>query len=180
MPHQFSNDLSYPLLFCLIQIYWCPHFRSHWPRSLSHEVSSPARTLRSWVRIPLKAWMCLHLLCAYVVLSGWRSCDGLIRHPRSPSDCLKIKKQKWNKAFHGCPMLKSGSNNKEIEIEISPLEWVTWVLCPWMSRVIQKMWEWMTSVASWSIRGRHLILVMSIRYWLSGLRWLGQKSNILL
>jgi hypothetical protein len=34
-----------------------------------HELSSLARTLRSWIRIPLKAWMsCVRLLCACVVL----------------------------------------------------------------------------------------------------------------
>jgi hypothetical protein len=36
--------------------------RSQWPCGLRHEMSSPARTLRSCVRIPLLAWMCVHLL----------------------------------------------------------------------------------------------------------------------
>jgi hypothetical protein len=31
--------------------------RSQWPRGLRHELSSPARTLGSWVRISLKAWL---------------------------------------------------------------------------------------------------------------------------
>jgi hypothetical protein len=37
------------------------------PRGLRHEPSSPARTLGSWVRIPLKAWMCVcvFILCLY-------------------------------------------------------------------------------------------------------------------
>jgi hypothetical protein len=41
------------------------HFicRSRWPRGLRHELSSLARTLRSWVLIPLKIWM--SVLCAY-------------------------------------------------------------------------------------------------------------------
>jgi hypothetical protein len=39
---------------------WC---RSQWPRGLGHEMSSLARTLGSWVRIPLKAWMSLFSLC---------------------------------------------------------------------------------------------------------------------
>jgi hypothetical protein len=38
--------------------------RSQWPRGLSHELSSLARTLGSWVRIPLKAWMSV---CVYSV-----------------------------------------------------------------------------------------------------------------
>jgi hypothetical protein len=38
--------------------------RSQWPRGLRHELSSPARTLRLWVRIPLEAWMSV---CVYYV-----------------------------------------------------------------------------------------------------------------
>jgi hypothetical protein len=40
--------------------------RSQLPRVLRHELSSPAQTLRSWVRIPLKAWMsvCVYSVCA--------------------------------------------------------------------------------------------------------------------
>jgi hypothetical protein len=34
------------------------------PRGLRHELSSPAQTLGSWVRIPLKAWMSV---CVYSV-----------------------------------------------------------------------------------------------------------------
>jgi hypothetical protein len=39
--------------------------RSQWLRGLRHELSSPARTLGSWVQIPLEAWMsvCAFLLC---------------------------------------------------------------------------------------------------------------------
>jgi hypothetical protein len=41
------------------------HWRSQCPRGLRHELSSPARTLGSWVKIPLKAWMsiCASILC---------------------------------------------------------------------------------------------------------------------
>jgi hypothetical protein len=35
-----------------------------WLRGLSHEVSSPAQTLGSWVRIPIKPWMSV---CVYSV-----------------------------------------------------------------------------------------------------------------
>jgi hypothetical protein len=41
------------------------------PRGLRHELSSLARTLGSWVRIPLKAWMfgvCMRLFCVCVAL----------------------------------------------------------------------------------------------------------------
>jgi hypothetical protein len=34
------------------------------PRGLSHELSPLARTLGSWVRIPLKAWM---FMCAFIL-----------------------------------------------------------------------------------------------------------------
>jgi hypothetical protein len=39
--------------------------RSQWPRGLRHEPSSPARTMGSWVRIPLDAWtsVCIYSLC---------------------------------------------------------------------------------------------------------------------
>jgi hypothetical protein len=38
--------------------------RSQWPRGLRHELFSLVRTLGSWVRILLKAWMsvCVHYL----------------------------------------------------------------------------------------------------------------------
>jgi hypothetical protein len=41
--------------------------RSQWPRGLSHEPSSPARTLGSWVRIPLKAWMSACIYSVFVL-----------------------------------------------------------------------------------------------------------------
>jgi hypothetical protein len=40
--------------------------RSQWPRGLRHEMSSPARTLGSWVRIPLKTWMFVCLCSVFV------------------------------------------------------------------------------------------------------------------
>jgi hypothetical protein len=52
-------------------------------RGLRHEPSSPARTLGSWVRIPLKAWMSVCRLRPY---------DGMIPRTRSPTDCVQIKK----------------------------------------------------------------------------------------
>jgi hypothetical protein len=41
--------------------------RSQWPRCLRHELSSPAPTLRSWVRIQLEAWMFVCVLCAFIL-----------------------------------------------------------------------------------------------------------------
>jgi len=47
--------------------------RSQWP------VPVAARLLRSWVRIPLGAWMLFYCECC--VLSGRGLCDGLITRP---------------------------------------------------------------------------------------------------
>jgi hypothetical protein len=42
-----------------------PLRRSQWARGLRHEPSSPARTLGSWVRITIEAWMsvCVYSVC---------------------------------------------------------------------------------------------------------------------
>ena len=48
---------------------------SQWPRGLRRR-STAARLLRSWVRIPLGAWMFIYCECC--VLSGRGLCDGLI------------------------------------------------------------------------------------------------------
>jgi hypothetical protein len=60
------------------------------PRGLRHELSSPAQTLGSWVRIPLEGWMSV---CVYSVLVlpcvQVAASDGLIPRPRSPTDCIK-------------------------------------------------------------------------------------------
>jgi hypothetical protein len=68
--------------------YTCPlgiASRSQWPRGLGHELSSLARTLGSWVRTPLKAWLSVHLFCVYVVVcvgsgpaTGWSLVQGVL------------------------------------------------------------------------------------------------------
>jgi hypothetical protein len=40
------------------------------PRGLRHELSSLARTLGSWVRIPLEAWMSVCVYSVFVLGSG--------------------------------------------------------------------------------------------------------------
>jgi hypothetical protein len=58
----------------------------HRPRGLRHEISSPAQTLGSWVRIPLDAYTSVYVYSVFVL-----SCVpsyGLIPHPRSPTDCV--------------------------------------------------------------------------------------------
>jgi hypothetical protein len=46
-----------------VLVYWTVLSRSQWQRRLRHEMSSRARTLASWVGIPLKAWMSVFILC---------------------------------------------------------------------------------------------------------------------
>jgi hypothetical protein len=41
-----------------------------WPRGLRHELSSFARTLGSWFRIPLDAWMSVCVYSVFVLGSG--------------------------------------------------------------------------------------------------------------
>jgi hypothetical protein len=56
-------------------------WRSQWPRRLRHELSSPARTLGSWVRIPLNTWMfvCLFYVCVGSGLAtGWFPIQGVL------------------------------------------------------------------------------------------------------
>jgi len=51
---------------------------SQWPRGLRCR-SEAARLLRSWVQIPLGAW--IFVCCECCVLSGRGLCDGLITRP---------------------------------------------------------------------------------------------------
>jgi hypothetical protein len=50
----------------------CSEGRSQWPRGLRHELSSLARTLGSWVQIPLEAWMsiCAFILCVVLCVGS--------------------------------------------------------------------------------------------------------------
>jgi hypothetical protein len=41
--------------------------RAQWPHSIRHVLSSLARTLGLWVRIPLKAWMSVCVYSMYVL-----------------------------------------------------------------------------------------------------------------
>jgi hypothetical protein len=65
--------------------------RPQWPSDLSHELSSLARTLGSWVRIPLQVWMYVCVYSVSVKVAALRRADP---RPRSPTDCLRIKKLK--------------------------------------------------------------------------------------
>jgi hypothetical protein len=65
--------------------------RSQWPGSVTHEMPSPAQTLGSWVRTPLKAWMST---CVYSRFMRQQPCDRLIPCPRSHIACLRLRN--WN------------------------------------------------------------------------------------
>jgi hypothetical protein len=56
--------------------------RSQWPRGLRHEPSSLARTLGSWVRIPLEVWMSVCVYSVFVLGSGletgWSLVQGVL------------------------------------------------------------------------------------------------------
>jgi hypothetical protein len=53
--------LLFAVSFLSLEVVMC---RSQWPRDLRYESSSPVRTLGSWVRIPIEAWMSV---CVYTV-----------------------------------------------------------------------------------------------------------------
>jgi hypothetical protein len=69
-----------PCIFPYINLY-----RSQCPRGLKHDLSSLARSLGSWVRIPLNAWM---TVCVYSVFmlscvgsdlaTGWSPVQGIL------------------------------------------------------------------------------------------------------
>jgi hypothetical protein len=59
-----KSSLQNLLLFSIISSHLCLNMPTTWPRGLRHELSSIARTLGSWDRIPLKAWM---TVCVYSV-----------------------------------------------------------------------------------------------------------------
>jgi hypothetical protein len=68
----------------------CVKTADQWPRGLRHELSSPAQTQGSEVRIPLEAWMfvCFYsvfvLSCVQVAALRWAD-----PRPSSPTDCVK-------------------------------------------------------------------------------------------
>jgi hypothetical protein len=59
-----------------------PEVRSQWPRNLRHELSSLARTLGSWVRIPFEAWIPVSVYFVFVLGSGlstgWSLVHGVL------------------------------------------------------------------------------------------------------
>jgi hypothetical protein len=70
---QYLISSSLLLVTCLTSNYSSqqPISRSQWTRGLRHELPSPAPTLRSWVRIPLRhgclCVFCVRFFCFYIV-----------------------------------------------------------------------------------------------------------------
>jgi hypothetical protein len=56
-----------------IKLYYVFRSRSQWSSGLRHELFSPASTLRSWVRVPLRhgclCVFCVRFFCLYIVSS---------------------------------------------------------------------------------------------------------------
>jgi hypothetical protein len=100
----------------------CNKSRSQWPRGLRHEMSSPAWTLGSWVRIPLESWMFV-CVCFVFVLScvgsglatGWSPVQGILPivhkckiknpHKRRPRPDMGCSAEEEEVAIKTIPML---------------------------------------------------------------------------
>jgi hypothetical protein len=74
---------------------------------LSHEKSSPTRTLGSRVRIPLKAWMSV-LDIGFA--TGWSPVQGVLPN--------KIKKLNWNEALNGRHVLQVEATGIEEKLSV--------------------------------------------------------------
>jgi hypothetical protein len=97
---------------------WIPlqraHCRSQWQRGLRHELSSLARILGSWVRIPLKAWMSVCVYSVFVLpcigsglATGWSLVQGVL-----PTVC-RLGNWKAAKAHKGCRAIEEEEQEEE-------------------------------------------------------------------
>jgi hypothetical protein len=91
------------------------------------ERSSLARKPGSWVQIPLRAWMFSVCVCVCLRFSVFvykqRSYDELITHPRSSTDCLRSRKPKWNREFHGGRQGPNWSCSAKVKKKLSLHHW---------------------------------------------------------
>jgi hypothetical protein len=131
---------------------WYSPGRSQWQRNLKHELSSLARTLGSWVRIPLKAWMSVCVYSVFVLscvgsglATGWSPIQGVLL------TVLRLRKWSETKRFTGA-LCSSGSNRKERErgidlvIVIIIKLWWTMSMILGIFRVTWSFGKWTTSV----------------------------------
>jgi hypothetical protein len=76
--------------------------QTQWQCGLRHELILLGRTLGSWVRIPLRAWLfSVCVVCAFlcVCVQVERPCDELITRPRSPTDCSRSSNWSETESF---------------------------------------------------------------------------------
>jgi hypothetical protein len=70
--------------WCLItkkeNLHFYPYMFNKWPSRLRHEISSSARTLGSWVRIPLEAWMYVCTPYVFVLSCVGRCLEMIVRN----------------------------------------------------------------------------------------------------
>jgi hypothetical protein len=80
----------------LCRVFWCLSWRSWCAAALRHELFSASQTLRSWVRIPLNAWMsvCIYsvFVLSYVQVAALRRADPSSKE----SYRLCIGSRNWN------------------------------------------------------------------------------------
>jgi hypothetical protein len=116
-------------IICHYIIYDC---RTQWPRGLRYELSSLARTLGSWVRIPLKAWISAIIMClccpVYVAAllpadppskESYRLCMGSRNWKSSQGPTKGCRAITINHQLHFSKMVTSSSSPKFFTVSLS-------------------------------------------------------------
>jgi hypothetical protein len=86
---------------------------SQWPRGLRHELSSLARMLGSWVRIPLKAWMFVCVCIGSGLATGWSPIQGVL------PTVLGLSNWSETKRFTDALCSKVGGNRNERDKQVT-------------------------------------------------------------
>jgi hypothetical protein len=107
--------------------------RSQWQRGLRHELSPPAQTLGSWVRIPLEAWMsvCIYsvFVLSYAQVAALRWADP----PLKESYRLCKRPRNWKSGLgptKGCKAM-FGYNHQNGHIHFNNIQWSKLFLPEW-------------------------------------------------